>query len=327
MAVTGLPVALATSLNALLSEHGVSSWKIVGGNSETTVLVVRLQPQGKSDRETNMASSSVHNKSAAEPVQKFYRTKPPSAIRRDRERRQQHRMRLQDPKDSQGEFVFSSNYSVEPSLFTSECHNTDTDRPVELSAMLPCVNQGHQASVQSTVTEGGVGTGYTCDTAHAESMSDSPPCIDMDTPVPQDVLCCGAEQETDDRYVRACKVGLTTSIGQDYVATLTDRAVQRHLRDECRNETFSRVVFDGESVLVFESSDIVVEMTYDEPGACALDFWFVKQSDRRMLPEERARLASLAQWTEADLSQHRDAHAEAVEILLALRGVIQFYLG
>ena len=185
MEVTGLPVALGTSLNALLSKNSVSSWKIVGGEAETTVVVLRLKPQAEPG-ENNMACR-VDSKTGGEGLsrQQHYRSKPPSSIRRDQERNRRHRERLQASRQQQqlqGDTFYSNDIFDRPSLSTHVSGHDDPDRPAGVSSLHanPVGERGQPS--------GGRGkTGTDCTfasvndavggTDDAESVSDN--CIDL----------------------------------------------------------------------------------------------------------------------------------------------------
>ena len=51
--------------------------------------------------------------------------------------------------------------------------------------------------------------------------------------------------EFDERFIKGRDTGFSVDIVKDYVATLTDRSVQRRLRDPKRNRSFSKVALDN----------------------------------------------------------------------------------
>ena len=85
MPVAGLPAAAETTLNALLADNIVTSWK-VAGEGDSTVVVLRLRPDSTVNTPTNMAgrpqTAAVH-----------YKRKPPSQLNRDAERSKRWRER------------------------------------------------------------------------------------------------------------------------------------------------------------------------------------------------------------------------------------------
>ena len=79
MPVAGLPAAAEASLSSLLETQALSSWKIVGGTGTSTVVVLRFN-----QRDTPPFPTSHY-------TQRTWRTKPPSAQRRDQRRAESHR--------------------------------------------------------------------------------------------------------------------------------------------------------------------------------------------------------------------------------------------
>ena len=151
----------------------------------------------------------------------------------------------------------------------------------------------------------------------------------MGQPVPEDVLCTHEHdlEREDERCVRAREAGIDTEHVKNYVATLTDRGLQRRLRDPSRNVSFSKAAYQAKDTLLLSSDDLVLEVQKASSGAYALSFWFVNQESRRMRAEESARLYNLSRSRAIDLSRHREPHLLATEFLHILRDVINFYLG
>ena len=77
MTVVGLPTAAGTALQALLHEHFVTSWKIVG-SEENLTFVLRLSPAAI---DSDTATSFAHTQANKEPPVQCYRREPPSQIR------------------------------------------------------------------------------------------------------------------------------------------------------------------------------------------------------------------------------------------------------
>ena len=97
--------------------------------------------------------------------------------------------------------------------------------------------------------------------------------------------------EFDERFIKGRDTGFSVDIVKDYVATLTDRSVQRRLRDTKRNRSFSKVTLDnrdGEEFILCESDDLVFKFGRKATSGCRLHYRFVKQEARNMLSEERA---------------------------------------
>ena len=80
LTVVGFPTAAGTALQALLHEHFVMSWKIVG-SGENLTFALRLSPAAI-DSET--ATSFAHTQDNKQPPVQCYRRKPPSQIRRNK---------------------------------------------------------------------------------------------------------------------------------------------------------------------------------------------------------------------------------------------------
>ena len=72
MPVHGFPCALETTLNALVGENRLSSWKIMGGETFCTV-TLRFQVSSMAEQGITQPQS--------------YRSKPPSAMKRDSKRK------------------------------------------------------------------------------------------------------------------------------------------------------------------------------------------------------------------------------------------------
>ena len=86
--------------------------------------------------------------------------------------------------------------------------------------------------------------------------------------------------ELDEGFIRGRDAGFSVDIIKDYVATLTDRSVQRRLRDPKRNRSFSKVALDnrdGEEFILCESDDLVFEFDCKATSGCGVHYWFVKQ--------------------------------------------------
>ncbi len=76
MPVHGLPCALETALNALVSENKLSSWKVTGGELFCSV-TLRFQ----------LVSSMADHGTVGSIQSQSYRSKPPSAVKRDSQRK------------------------------------------------------------------------------------------------------------------------------------------------------------------------------------------------------------------------------------------------
>ena len=75
MPVSGLPVAVKNTLDALLQNYVVSSWKITGDRNNNTVFIFRLTAQSSYTTSQPLGLRTFH-----------YRKKPPSQVLRDKRR-------------------------------------------------------------------------------------------------------------------------------------------------------------------------------------------------------------------------------------------------
>eukprot|EP00745_Piridium_sociabile_P018975 TRINITY_DN28731_c0_g1_i4.p1 TRINITY_DN28731_c0_g1~~TRINITY_DN28731_c0_g1_i4.p1 ORF type:complete len:188 (-),score=34.36 TRINITY_DN28731_c0_g1_i4:214-777(-) len=82
MPVAGLPTALEVSLDALLHQHHLTSWKITG-EGESTVVVIRLRNGQAVD---NMACQQQQRVTP-----QYFRKKAPCQVNRDRRRAEERR--------------------------------------------------------------------------------------------------------------------------------------------------------------------------------------------------------------------------------------------
>ena len=90
MTVAGLPTAAGTALRALLQEHFVTSWRIVGSGEKRT-FVWRLSPAAI---DSDTATSFAHTRDNKEPPAQCDRRKPPSQIRRDQKRAEKRKAKV-----------------------------------------------------------------------------------------------------------------------------------------------------------------------------------------------------------------------------------------
>ena len=84
--------------------------------------------------------------------------------------------------------------------------------------------------------------------------------------------------ELDERFIEGRDAGFCVDIIKDYVATLTDRSVQRRLRDPKRNRSFSKAALDnrdGEEFILCESGELVFEFDCKATSGCGVHYWFV----------------------------------------------------
>ena len=309
MSILGLPSIVEKTLTALLSENTISSWKISSEGSANTVFVLRFKPT-MLQVSRNMADPVQLNRTSR--VQ--YRRKSPSEIHRDQERARLHREKQGMEKTSQ-----SMN---EPFLFVD--HSESSSNVQEIGQQVECVltdtiASDNEESEQHSACE---------ETEVCQIEERQHDLIDSDRP--SSLLSLSQQDNTqgDDSCVEEAGVGL-----REYVSSLTDRSLQRRLRDKQQNKAFRTIAIhhaeNNRTVLMLESDDIVLEFT------CPTDleeskflFYYIKQEEKNMLEEERRKLANLRRGQCVTSRQHHaDVIARATEELTTLRSRILFLLG
>eukprot|EP00745_Piridium_sociabile_P042769 TRINITY_DN865_c0_g1_i4.p1 TRINITY_DN865_c0_g1~~TRINITY_DN865_c0_g1_i4.p1 ORF type:complete len:296 (+),score=72.21 TRINITY_DN865_c0_g1_i4:174-1061(+) len=295
MPVTGLPVTLEKTLTALLTDNTVSSWK-VAGEADNTVVVLRLKPVSKMS--TTMADPVLNRHSQVQ----YYRKKPPSQVRRDQERarqQQQQRQRVQVGLDS-----------------------SDDDREPSIALFVEPTAQ-HLSSVEPTAP---------VHTDHSDSETEERGDVLQDNQPSSDCnISLHLQPDLQEEPIIDNRVaGFNTGDVRKYVATLTDRSVQRRLRDQQRNKLFRKTVLhqsQDRNMLLCESDDIVLEYSCDSPDGGLVMYWYVKQDQKNMLGEECVKLANLRKGKRSNNTQHAETQARALRGLHALHDLICFYLG
>jgi hypothetical protein len=314
MPVAGLPAAAETTLNALLSENAVSSWKIAG-EGDSTVFVLRLKPQ---------VSQTTNNMAAPMPV--YYRKKPPGQVRRDNKRAKQRQQQREEEEETtnkaserqetanESEILFSS-----PNFHPSQEHCT-YNRPmnININAREPCLDTvgGECGSgacnlpdLNQLSTEAAVGHDFSM----SDPMYDSRPTVDP-------------------RVLAASNAGFSPDVVGDYVASLVNKETQRSLRNNTRNVNICKTVLDtsrpahNHPALLFESDDIVLEYTIDK-GRTHRSYWFVKQQRQQMLQEEFQKLQVLRRCNNAPDTRFQSDRAVAERDLINLRDLMAYFLG
>ena len=140
------------------------------------------------------------------------------------------------------------------------------------------------------------------------------------------------QPEIDDQPTIDSAVGsvFDKEVVTQYVATLTDRSVQRRLRDSQRNKSFRKSVLhhsgSADQAIMFESDDIVLEYSCQSNLEKCV-YFFVKQQERNMLKEECVKLADLRRGKRIKDTQHTETQACAARDLQLLRAQIQLCLG
>ena len=278
------------TLNALLSDNAVSSWKIAG-EGDNTVVVLRLKPASTAET-TTMADPALNRTSQVQ----YYRKKAPAQVRRDQERARQQKKRHQTDQQE-----CDSECHVIPPSFDDEAEQIDLE-------------DQHSAATQDDDTPSVFVLPPTC--AFSSTTAN----------VTVTETCDGSEYQELESSVG----GFSTAVVKEYVSTLTDIAVQRRLRDKTRNKVFRKVVeheSEKGSVVFCESDDIVLEYSNDLNAPPKWRYWFVKQEERSMLHEERARMADLQRGKRLHARQRSETRARAERDLEVLHGLLLFYLG
>ena len=302
MPVTGLPAAVETALTALLTVNSVSSWKITGEEGLNTVVVLRLKPVD-GPVSTNMAEPVLNRSTQVQ----YFRKKAPCQLRRDQERA---RTRQQKERQAHSEYARQTDRVENTSQLSDTCIEQQCSKIRDTQ---------HSTTPSAEQCEKGSEVPRECPTnLDLPSVADSNASVSLQPP--------DGDREP---FIDNTIAGFDTGIVKRYIASLTDRSVQRHLRDRNRNKTFQKVTLhrsDDSDVLLYDSDDIVLEYTCDS-NADDCTYWFVKQKEKLMLCEERLKLCSLRNGKHLPPTQHRETRVRAERDLEVLRGLIDFYLG
>eukprot|EP00745_Piridium_sociabile_P026525 TRINITY_DN4238_c0_g1_i6.p1 TRINITY_DN4238_c0_g1~~TRINITY_DN4238_c0_g1_i6.p1 ORF type:complete len:306 (-),score=64.70 TRINITY_DN4238_c0_g1_i6:208-1125(-) len=305
MPVTGFPATLERTLTALMVDNAISSWKVAGEGDNTTV-VLRLKPVSTPATTTTNMAGPVLNRSTQ--IQ-YFRRKPPSQIRRDQERARQQRQASE-----QQQRKTSESQHRDCAVDT----NNMTDSEHEEPAAQYTTTHPDQLANEEQVKADGL---HVLDILEHSLTRDT----DSDCILSPQLSNTEENEETIDRSVG----GFNTGVVKGYVATLTDKSVQRRLRDRTRNKSFRKVVLhhsDSNDLLICESDDLVLEYRCS-PDTASHHYWYVKQEENSMLTDERAKLANLRRGEHTSRRQHADIQARAARDLDTLHGLILFYLG
>ena len=119
---------------------------------------------------------------------------------------------------------------------------------------------------------------------------------------------------------------------KDYVAEVTERSLQRRLRDVNRNIDFRKVVVKetpGHPLqLICESDDVVLAYNLEGYGRLGQCYWFFKRDDKmKMLQQDIDVIGSLAALPSIRNNQYRGLREAALGKLRMLAEVVRFYLG
>lgn len=263
MPVVGLPTAAEISLQALLNTAAVSSFKIVGDGRNLT-FVLRLQT---CDSENNTCAATDNYRPTATPIHQAFRKKPPSQVRRDKQRAQKRRDTLAQASDEQSVEILPSTELCH--VFNATSTKSDKDHVLKPVENAPCELSG--ASVTSDPGQ-----------LNAKAAAYIP--LGHVTSAPGKVQARNAE----------CLVPPSGAAMAVYSKRLSkNKTLQSRLKDKKRNKFFSRLVrkvsLHGIHYFLVETEDLVLVFYPDEPesrGRGAVKYWFVKQDEKFMESEE-----------------------------------------
>ena len=331
MPISGLPVSLEAVLGSLLQQNSISSWKVTGTGAENTVVVLRLTSQTHADIEP--------------PTTLRYRKKPPSQLKRDRERLQQ-RITLQTEKEMTTKNQASDcNYDASPVLFCSPpnqqtVHTTqaDSDTDIDTLTVKPVVipRATRPASPQPTDSET-VGAAARCETGSCSDNERITADSVTDNSDGESEMCCDVgipEKQLHTAERAAVEEGFSLVEIKERVGSIMNRSLQERLRNKQRNVNFRKFVADtkNDERLICESDEVVIVNRKPTGGGCDdvyIEHWFVKQNYRNLLPDENAFMTTLIDQTTSDRStpQCLQQRSAARRQLASLMGAMQFYLG
>ncbi len=316
--VAGLPTALDSALEALLTENAVSSWKISAEGRKTTV-VLRLVTTTDPDM-----ADFTHPHTATQ----HFRRKPPSQVRRDQRRAAERTKQNPEASEHSPSGLFQP---TPPPTTTVAAHlemqsendtqhtyasNTDTDARASRSP-----DYSAPASSRPCDTDG-------------VSLSRVSQSLDFSV---ENLMAWKGQSETEtvqdctnQSEKRAIQCGYDLATIRNYVGSLKDRTVQRALRNTNRNNSFKTVVLyksDNKSKLICETDDFVFVSDCSTYQKQPCTYWLIKQEERHMLQEELEYLRKLQKGKPVDRGRCADHLQKVLEEVLVLRDVTRFYLG
>jgi hypothetical protein len=290
MPVTGLPAALDGALESLLRENAMTSWKIVSENCKTTIML-RFSPVTDNN---NMATClSV----TASPKSTHYRRKPPSQLKRDKQRAA---MRKQNSEQEVSESVQNERtlFVSSPSMYENSASVGLPDQPCDVATDARASRREFPNVDAETF-------------ALSSQLTDQ---CDPDMKRANDTMSLRPTEQLTATNTQV------TNVVRDYVGGIKDKAVLRNIKDSARNVSFSRVVRDSTNKLICESEDfvIVVSNDYAEPECC---YWLIKQRPSCQLREESDILARLTRGRPVDRGKFQPQLRVAHHTMQTIRGV------
>lgn len=337
MTTRGLPPRLQQFLFGLANDVGLSSWKISSQGDNTTV-VLRFC--------TGLPSSDNTNTEVG------YRRKPPSQLRRDKERAEKHQLQKQQNKASD---IQDSPLLFQPTPEKLYFESSNRDDPVS-----PTHQQHTSAAVGQTRTYAARVKRATTTVNAGDSSHDSAPSQEH---VPASAMECGSVLNDcvqtigiKDRYALQCgsqisdnqddygahqlpteeqvaddavKAGFNLSDIRATVAKQVDRRRQRSLRDPRRNVRLSNVVLDTRGAdreeLLCDSEDFVLQFDCHRKR---LVNWYIKDGlqDRErgyIIDQEHC----LGRWPMVRDDEFVDEKRQIQRLLCILAAMVRVYLG
>jgi len=337
MTSNGLPMRLQQFLTGLAEDVGLSSWKISSQGDNTTV-VLRFS-----------AGSPCFDYT---PADVGYRRKPPSQLRRDKERIEQYRTRKQQQQQQQQQSK-ASDSEKSPVLFQPTPDKLYFESPVDLdTALTPqqqhaeaCVSQASMKPARAThATTVFNSEGYTPVNTHVNEL-DAMECghsvnigqrssnDENQSDNNSDFGACGGgarSMPTEDQLAdEAEQAGFSLTHIQDAVGEVFDKRRQRSLRDPDRNLKLTKVVLDkrgnNREELICESDDYVLQFDCQQQQ---LVNWYIKDGKRY---RERGYVIDqedcLMRWPNVPADHYLKEQRQAHRSLQILAAVVRVYLG
>jgi len=290
MPVVGLPTAVEATLQALLSENQLSSWKIASQGTATTV-VFRLTSTTSNNNTDAIAQGNDTQKTTV------FRKKPPSQQRRDQQRYENRKTNRKASASIQTNISSCKSHFVEAEtqvpniglrtvststdLLLTDILATETparaDRAVNTDCDIPTFSDNAPVCVSEY-------TAYQADSAIG-CMSELSADSDVDA---RGSVCASDIPGETPQYTNRDPVSVAVDWGYDMphfrtqLRKVKDRTVHDNLCSMQRNNRFSKIVLDkrgDNETLVGETDDMIMLYNCKTTGAC---FWYVKQDLQKL---------------------------------------------
>ena len=320
--MSGLPTALEISVNALLKEHFITSWKISADCDRNPVVILRLAEFTHLEAKDDTEVSAYSQQNFSRPPQFQYRRKPPSQIRRDKkraeERRQQRSQTNQASNEEQDTFRHSCLFADTP---PTGKHTLQKDT-LEVSRSQP---ESQPASARAARGDSDT------DSCERRQDGDSPAVCTVsasDSELSIDKLTedCSTRDPTEEKAVEA---GYKLDVIKECVSRITDRSVQNNIRDTSRNTSVGKVVQHDTDpdMLLCDSDDIVVVVSSKDGDSGIVRYLFVKQEQKYMRSDDLCMLSHLEQSKPIQRAEHEDRLKQSEKSLDILVNTMRYYLG